>query len=171
MIPKRGVASAAWRAQRFWDAGVSDWDGDEFKKSQQSMNGLFGQLKSRNSLNIAEADSCEDAVYSNMVEEEMAMCDLGFDCGWGCDDDFIPADYISPVKAKKSELTKELLSKSPAIERQSSSKSMDTGSTRSSEDIAPVQKKKAGRRIMPLFRSKSKLSKSTSKLAEVDPVC
>jgi hypothetical protein len=92
MQPKKGLASSALRAQRFWDAGVLEWDGeDEFKKSRDSMNGLIGQLKSRSSLYICEADSCEDATYCNMVEEEMAMADLGFDYGWGDEDHFTPA--------------------------------------------------------------------------------
>jgi hypothetical protein len=132
MQPKKGLASSALRAQRFWDAGVLEWDGeDEFKKSRDSMNGLIGQLKSRSSLYICEADSCEDATYCNMVEEEMAMADLGFDYGWGDEDHFTSAlEQYRPFEKPSIEN----LTPTPAIERKPSNNSLSTGSTTSTEN-------------------------------------
>merc|ERR1719316_1766543 len=125
IAPKKGLASAALRAQRFWDAGVTEWDGDEFKKSQNSMNSLFGALQSRRSLYIAEEDTHDDATYSNMMEEEMAMADLGFDQGWGFEDDFTPAvqEYRPFVKPIQEDVK--------PIERKASNDSLETGSTTS----------------------------------------
>jgi hypothetical protein len=94
IAPKKGLADSALRAQKFWDAGVSQWDGEDFKKSQNSMNGLFGKLRSMSTVNLEEMADHDDATYTNMMQEEMAMADLGFDCGWGFDDDLTQAAIL-----------------------------------------------------------------------------
>jgi predicted small metal-binding protein len=90
-------ANSALRAQKFWDAGVTNWDGDSFKLDQKNMNGLFKKLDHAKSTHLLESTSEDDSAYANMMQEEMAMADLGFDCGWGDDDCFtsMPAQYQS----------------------------------------------------------------------------
>lgn len=89
--PKTSLADSAMRAQKFWDAGVTNWDGDSFKSSENNMRSLFGKLRSVSSVQLEEENLHDDATYSNMMQEEMAMADIGFEDGYGHEDTFTEA--------------------------------------------------------------------------------
>jgi hypothetical protein len=81
--PKQDVCTTALHAHQCWDAGVTDLEDSKTSDA----------LQNRSALSVSEAKryANRDATYPNMFEEEMAMTDIGFDSGYGHEDDLIAA--------------------------------------------------------------------------------
>jgi len=82
-----------------------------------------------------------------MVEEEMAMADLGFDYGWGDEDHFTPAleqyrPFEKPSTEDPAPTPAEDPAPIPAIERKPSNNSLSTGSTTSTENESASETRK-----------------------------